>query len=200
MTQKNAERYVGYYINTEQEKRTRRRNTRKETNIDTKDNSEKVKPQLQQQVRQQQQQQYEVPPTDVAKHFDYVVVGAGPGGLQMARFLQEKNRSYIVVEMNSSAAATFKTYPKHRKLISTNKMYAGNTGREFHMRHDWNSLLHTVKDLDDAPPAPVKFQNYSTDYFPNADALVDYLNDFVVNALLADETRPRFCRLGRAFY
>ena len=185
MTQKNAERYVGYYINTEQEKRTRRRNTRKETNVDRKetnvdtvDYSEKVKPQLQQQVRQQQQQQHEVPPTDVAKHFDYVVVGAGPGGLQMARFLQEKNRSYIVVEMNSSAAATFKTYPKHRKLISTNKMYAGNTGREFHMRHDWNSLLHTVKDLDDAPPAPVKFQNYSTDYFPNADALVDYLNDF----------------------
>ena len=29
---------------------------------------------------------------------------------------------------------------------------------------------------------------------------VGYLNDFVVNALLADETRPRFCRLGRAFY
>ena len=115
---------------------------------------------------------------NTTEHFDYVIVGAGPGGLQMARFLQEKNRSYIVLEKNSSVGSSFMTYPKHRKLISTNKIYAGNTGREFHMRHDWNSLLHTVQDLDDVPPAPIQFQNYSTDYFPHADALVNYLKDF----------------------
>ena len=31
-------------------------------------------------------------------YYDYCVVGAGPGGIQMAYFLQKNNRNYIVLE------------------------------------------------------------------------------------------------------
>ena len=117
---------------------------------------------------------------DAAEDIDYVIVGAGPGGLQMAQFMQMKGRSYVVLEKNSSVAASFIHFPVHRQLISTNKMHAGRAihGDEFHMRHDWNSLLHTDKDLDEAPPSAVLFQNYSSEYMPHADTLVEYLRDF----------------------
>ena len=111
--------------------------------------------------------------------YDYVIVGAGPAGLQMARHMQEKGRSYVLLEKNSTVGARFVHYPKHRILISINKMHAGKEeGREFHMRHDWNSILHTAQDLDDVPPPPISFQNYTSDYLPHADALVNYLQDF----------------------
>lgn len=32
------------------------------------------------------------------RDYDYCVVGAGPGGIQMAYFLQKNNRNYIVLE------------------------------------------------------------------------------------------------------
>ena len=31
-------------------------------------------------------------------YWDYIVVGAGPSGLQMGHFLQRANRNYIIVE------------------------------------------------------------------------------------------------------
>ena len=37
------------------------------------------------------------------KYWDYVVIGAGPGGLQMGHFLQKAGRDYVVIERNSVA-------------------------------------------------------------------------------------------------
>ena len=34
------------------------------------------------------------------KYWDYIVVGAGPGGLQMGHFLQKAGRDYVVLEKN----------------------------------------------------------------------------------------------------
>ena len=62
----------------------------------------------------------------------------------MARFLQESNLSYVVLEKNTSVGAFFSTYPKHRVLVSTNKQNVGEgEGDEFALRHDWHSLLHS---------------------------------------------------------
>ena len=110
--------------------------------------------------------------------FKYVIVGGGPGGLQMAKFLHSTGRSYILLEKTKIASA-FVKYPIHRQLISVNKQYAGRgEGHEFNMRHDWNSLLYTTKDLDSVPAPPFTFRNYSTEYLPHADRLVEYLRDF----------------------
>ena len=102
--------------------------------------------------------------------FEYIIIGAGPAGVQLAYFLSQKGRDYAVLERNARAGSFFETFPRHRMLISINKIYTGSTDPEFNMRHDWNSLL------TDGPG--IRFGAYDQEYFPSADNLVRYLNDF----------------------
>lgn len=62
-------------------------------------------------------------------------------------------------------------YPRHRKLISINKIYTGRRNREFNLRHDWNSLLSDKPDL--------LFKRVSSEFYPPADAFPLYLSMFV---------------------
>ncbi|SDF56662.1 Pyridine nucleotide-disulphide oxidoreductase [Lentzea fradiae] len=81
---------------------------------------------------------------------EYLVIGAGPAGLQMARFLHLAERDYVVLERSPGPASFFRTFPRHR-VLST----------------DDNWLF------EGAP-----FSRYSKRSFPNADDLVRYLEDF----------------------
>jgi hypothetical protein len=81
---------------------------------------------------------------------EYLVIGAGPAGLQMGRFLHLAGREYLIVEAGPEPASFFRTFPRHR-VLST----------------DDNSLF------EGAP-----FSRYSKRSFPNADDLVRYLEDF----------------------
>ena len=101
---------------------------------------------------------------------EYCIIGGGPGGLQLASLMEEDGRDYVVLEKNPTAGSTFKFYPRHRKLISINKRYTGNADTIFQERHDWNSLLSNDERL--------KFSRYSEEYWPHADELVTYLEDF----------------------
>lgn len=103
-------------------------------------------------------------------HRDYCVLGAGPSGLQMAYFLQQAGRDYVVLERASRPGSFFTRYPRHRKLISINKRHTGKANPEFNLRHDWNSLLSHDPQL--------LFRHYSQDYFPDARDMVCYLGDF----------------------
>eukprot|EP00058_Branchiostoma_floridae_P010972 XP_002596460.1 hypothetical protein BRAFLDRAFT_103224 [Branchiostoma floridae] len=104
------------------------------------------------------------------KYHDYIIVGAGPSGLQLGYFLQRAGRDYLILEKGDSAGTFYKTYPRHRKLISINKRYTGKTNKEYNMRHDWNSLLSDDETL--------RMTQYSEEFFPSADIYVQYLNDF----------------------
>lgn len=75
------------------------------------------------------------------RHRDYCVLGAGPAGLQMAYFLHQAGRDYVVFERAPGPGSFFTRYPRHRKLLSINKRYTGKANAEFNLRHDWNSLL-----------------------------------------------------------
>ncbi|XP_063251869.1 FAD-dependent oxidoreductase domain-containing protein 2 isoform X2 [Prinia subflava] len=103
-------------------------------------------------------------------YHDYCVIGAGPAGLQAAYFLQQAGRDYIVFERSHAPGSFFALYPRHRKLISINKQYTGKSNSEFNLRHDWNSLLSHDRRL--------LFRRYSRDFFPDADTMVRYLEDF----------------------
>jgi hypothetical protein len=81
---------------------------------------------------------------------DYLVIGAGPAGLQMGRFLHRAGRDYVILEAEPEPASFFRTFPRHR-VLST----------------DDNSLFDGVP-----------FSRYSKRSFPNADDLVRYLEDF----------------------
>jgi thioredoxin reductase len=101
---------------------------------------------------------------------DYVIIGAGPAGLQLAALLERDGLDYVVLEAGDGPGTFFRTYPRHRQLISINKVWTGSDDPEFNLRSDWNSLL--TED-----PA-LQFKQYSSKYFPSADDLVRYLADF----------------------
>nr|MDT0661979.1 NAD(P)-binding domain-containing protein [Micromonospora sp. DSM 115978] len=112
---------------------------------------------------------------------DYLIIGAGPAGLQLADLLERDGRDYLVLEAGSAPGTFFTTYPRHRQLISINKIWTGSDDPEFNLRSDWNSLL-----TDD--PA-LSFRNYSQRYFPDAADLVRYLVDFAQGLRIRYDTR-----------
>ena len=101
---------------------------------------------------------------------DYLVIGAGPAGLQLAYYLEKSNSNYVVLEKADTAGSFFKKFPRHRTLISINKVYVGTDDPELKLRWDWNSLMSDDPTL--------RLEKYSKDYFPHADHLVTYLEDY----------------------
>src|SRR5262245_22378395 len=108
-----------------------------------------------------------------ATTYDYVIIGAGPGGLQLGYFLQQAGRNYVILEAGSTAGTFFREFPRHRKLISVNKVYTGFDDRDLNYRWDWNSLL---SDSD-----AMLFKQFTRRYWPDADDMVRYLSDFATH-------------------
>jgi thioredoxin reductase len=100
----------------------------------------------------------------------YLVVGAGPAGLQLSYFLHRAGADYVTLERERAPGHFFERFPRHRRLISLNKVHTTSTDPEIRLRWDWNSLLNDSPDL--------LFPKFSTDYFPQADDLVRYLAEF----------------------
>ena len=103
-------------------------------------------------------------------HTENLIIGAGPGGLQLAHDFMQLGIDYLLIERSSKAGSFFERYPRHRQLISINKVYSDARSEEEKLRFDWNSLLCDNTKL--------LFRNYSKEFFPPADLLVNYLNDF----------------------
>jgi thioredoxin reductase len=120
---------------------------------------------------------------------DYLVIGAGPAGLQLGHFLRQAHRDYLIVEAGSGPGTFFRTFPRHRKMISINKLHTGWTDAELNLRVDWNSLLSDDPDL--------LFTRYSDRYFPSADDLVRYLDDFASASRLHVQYETRVTHIGK---
>ena len=101
---------------------------------------------------------------------EVVIVGAGPGGLQMAYYLQKHNVDYVICEASDRIASFLEKYPLTRTLISFNKKYNLHDERSYNLRYDWNSLLCDNPELD--------FTRYTDELYPHADILVKYLRDY----------------------
>jgi thioredoxin reductase len=101
--------------------------------------------------------------------YDYLVIGAGPAGLQLGYFLEKYGHQYVILERHVAPAAFFRHYPRNRKLISFNKTASLYHDAELKLRWDWNSLLNDYEFL---------FEQYSQRLYPHADEMVHYLSDF----------------------
>ncbi|MFI5913142.1 NAD(P)-binding domain-containing protein [Dactylosporangium sp. NPDC051541] len=121
---------------------------------------------------------------------DYLIIGAGPAGLQLAALLERDGRDYLVLEAGAAPGTFFGTYPRHRTLISINKIWTGSEDAEFNLRSDWNSLLSDDPEL--------LFKHYSRRYFPPAPDLVRYLADFADRLKLRIAFDTRVTRVDRA--
>jgi thioredoxin reductase len=119
----------------------------------------------------------------------YLVIGAGPAGLQLGYFLAQAGRDYLVLEAGDTPGMFFRTFPRHRRLISINKPHTGWDDPEINLRMDWNSLLCEDPSL--------RFPRYTEDYFPQADDMVRYLADFASASRLRIEYDARVARIDR---
>ncbi|TCP56892.1 pyridine nucleotide-disulfide oxidoreductase [Tamaricihabitans halophyticus] len=98
-----------------------------------------------------------------------IILGAGPAGLQLGHILERAQQDYLILEQGTPGSF-FSRHPRHRKLISINKVYTGHSDPELNLRWDWNSLL-----TDDPR---LRFAQYTEEYFPQAEHMLRYLSDF----------------------
>lgn len=120
---------------------------------------------------------------------DYLVIGAGPAGLQLGYHLERAGRDYLILEAGDAAGTFFRTFPRHRTLISINKPHTGSDDAEKNLRMDWNSLLSDDPEL--------LFTRYSERYFPPAGDFVRYLADFAKATGLRIEYGARVTEVRR---
>src|SRR5215813_10524300 len=125
----------------------------------------------------------------VRRHMEYLIIGAGPAGLQLGYFLEQAGHDYLILEAGPGPGTFFQSFPRHRRLISINKPHTGWTDSELNLRVDWNSLLSDDPSL--------RFTTYSERYFPDAEDLVRYLSDFATAHRLRVQNGTRVVDITR---
>ena len=75
----------------------------------------------------------------MTNHYDYIVIGAGPAGLQLGYYLQKMGCSYIILEREDKAGAFFEQFRGYNK---------GELRSEQHLIEDfaseWKEEVHIV--------------------------------------------------------
>jgi thioredoxin reductase len=100
------------------------------------------------------------PPGD----YPVVVVGSGPGGLQVAYGLRSAGVKHAVISADPSAGGMFRRWPFFQRLLSWTKPYAPEErGTREYERYDWNSL---DADEPDLRSLQAEFMDGSS-YFPS---------------------------------
>ena len=101
---------------------------------------------------------------------DYLIIGAGPAGLQMGYFLSKAGRNYLILEGGQNPGTYFERFPRHDMLLTVNKIYTGYEDPERRLRYDWNSLLSNSEKM--------LFRHYNKAFLPDRADFVRYLADF----------------------
>jgi thioredoxin reductase len=111
-----------------------------------------------------------------------IVVGSGPGGLQVSRALREVGVAHAVLSRDPGPGGMFRRWPFFQRLLSWTKPHAPvERGTRAYERYDWNSLL-----ADD--PAAVALQPMFMDgssYFPSRPEMEANLVAFAERAAVA---------------
>lgn len=125
----------------------------------------------------------------MATSTDYLVIGAGPAGLQLGYFLQRAGHDYLILEAGPGAGTFFATFPRHRRLLSINKPHTGSDDPELNLRMDWNSLLSDHEEL--------RFTRYTDRYFPAAGDMIRYLGDYAETLGLSVRYHTRVTKVSK---
>ncbi len=74
--------------------------------------------------------------------YPLVVVGSGPGGLQLSYALRRLGVEHAVISADPAPGGMFRRWPFFQRLLSWTKPYApAEHGTRAYERYDWNSLL-----------------------------------------------------------
>ncbi len=118
------------------------------------------------------------PPGD----YPLVVVGSGPGAIQVSHALRARGVDHAVISADPSPGGMFRRWPFFQRLLSWTKPYApvDRTDRAYE-RYDWNSLL------DDGPGVRAIMPEFmdGTSYFPSRPEMERNLAAFVERTALS---------------
>ena len=96
--------------------------------------------------------------------YPLVVVGSGPGGLQLSYCLTRLGVEHAVISADPAPGGMFRRWPVFQRMLSWTKPYAGcDHNSRVYERYDWNSLLADEKEHRGIMPA---FMD-GTSYFPS---------------------------------
>lgn len=96
--------------------------------------------------------------------YPIVVVGSGPGGLQLTYALRALGVEHAVISADDAPGGMFRRWPLFQRLLSWTKPYApAERGTRAYERYDWNSLLADEPEHRSIMP---EFMDGSS-YFPS---------------------------------
>ena len=100
------------------------------------------------------------PPGD----YPVVVIGSGPGALQVSSSLRALGLDHAVISADPSPGGMFRRWPFFQRLLSWTKPHAPvERGTRAYERYDWNSLLSEDPDCRAIQPGLMD----GTSYFPS---------------------------------
>jgi len=118
------------------------------------------------------------PPGD----YPVVIVGSGPGGLQLSYALSRLGVGHAVLSADETAGGMFRRWPFFQRLLSWTKPFAPAERRtRAYERYDWNSLLADEPELSGLQP---EFMDGSS-YFPSRPEMERNLEAFAERAGVA---------------
>ena len=104
-----------------------------------------------------------------------VVVGSGPGGLQLSYSLSRLGVDHAVLSDDPAPGGMFRRWPVFQRMLSWTKPFTGieRTSRSYE-RYDWNSLLTDDEQHRAVMPALMD----GTSYFPSRPEMQKGLETF----------------------
>ncbi len=96
--------------------------------------------------------------------YPLVVVGSGPGGLQLTYCLHRLGIEHAVISADPAPGGMFRRWPVFQRMLSWTKPYAGcDYSSRVYERYDWNSLLADEEQHRGIMPTLMD----GTSYFPS---------------------------------
>ncbi len=112
------------------------------------------------------------PPGD----YPVVVIGSGPGGLQVSYSLRKLGVRHALLSADPAPGGMFRRWPFFQRLLSWTKPHAPvEIGTRAYERYDWNSLLADEPDARALQPGLMD----GTSYFPSRPEMEANLASFV---------------------
>jgi thioredoxin reductase len=113
--------------------------------------------------------------------YDAVVVGSGPGALQLSYSLRARGVNHAVLSRDDTPGGMFRKWPIFQRMLSWTKPYAQHDkGTTEYERFDWNSLLGNEDETRAIMPQVMD----GTSYFPSRPEMEKGLATFAERAQL----------------
>jgi thioredoxin reductase len=114
--------------------------------------------------------------------YPVVVIGSGPGGLQISYALRQHGVEHAVISDDPAPGGMFRRWPHFQRLLSWTKPFAPKErGTRAYERYDWNSLLAQEPEARALQPGLMD----GTSYFPSRPEMEQNLGLFAERAGLA---------------